>query len=152
MAFPVELLKEEEGHVHVDAWVQFLADIKRAKGPEAVMAYLAGRELNFELKKTLQPRKAVAERRYARPSQQMMQGSPPLSPQSPRRVPAGVDEADPAEEEPTSIVVAMRENPDLVKVVEVDANAPPRHLCAAHIAHCPPHRRCWWPTPRSGAT
>lgn len=157
-SFPMQLLLEEGGgHVSRESWMQFLADIKREHGHHILTQYLAGREVNAHLKKVLQERSERSEsedrtrecrtRGYEGspwPSKSLHQ-SPSLSPvQSPARVPEGADLnlEEEGEEDPTSILVAMRENPELVKVVEallvaypsIGRNMTRRHLMAEHKA------------------
>lgn len=162
-SFPMQLLLEEGGgHVSQDAWMQFLADIKREHGAHTLGQYLAGREVNAHLKKVLQERtdaykvpEAPSVHPQARPQSPLgsrglpsetLRHTPSLSPvQSPARVPEGND-PNPAleelEEDPTSIIVAMREHPALVKVVEallvaypsIGRNMTRRHLLAEHRA------------------
>ena len=124
--FPDWLVTEEEGHVTIDAWIQFLSDIKRADGTAALSAYLNGRELNFELKATLtsDPRSEYASpvgygRRKPAGRSGSRSGSRSPSPiGSPRMVPVGGGAGREGEGGDVSVVAAMRENGELVQVVQ----------------------------------
>jgi len=107
--FPVQLIAEEAGHVSIDAWIQFLADIKRTQGNEALASFLAGRELNFEIKSKLLPHEPVAPYDPATATHTPYM-SPPTSPSLSGRPYDAKQQGSP--------VKTMTDNPELTRVVE----------------------------------
>jgi len=134
--FPWQLLYEEEGHISVDAWFEFLIDVKRTKGEMALATYLGGREINFELKRLVAPSPEIVMPPEPQPVDPP--GSPPRSPpRSP--LAASIHEEFEEEDEEEKLIMVndlMEQYPELVYVTEALLVANPtlgRNMLKRHL-------------------
>jgi len=151
--FPDNLVAEEEGHVHLPAWLQFLTDLKTTKGASALHADLKGRELNQEHKARLDPYPHMPPTStFGLHNAGMALKSPrgggspnrSLSPAfSPRMLTTVADQGDDELDENTSVLQAMEQNPQLVRVIQqllvshpsIGRNMARRHLRQYYPQH-----------------